>query len=78
MQQGACGIPIAPANVEGVEHAISAAICLGPERLRAMGLKGNEFLRRMRSWSSVARQTMDVYNQVIGKRSGHRFAVAHF
>lgn len=78
MQQGACGIPIAPANVEGVEHAISAAICLGPERLRAMGLKGNEFLRRMRSWSSVARQTMDVYNQVIGKRSRHRFAVAHF
>jgi len=77
MQQGACGIPIAPANAAGVEHAISAAIRLGPEGLRAMGMKGNEFVRRMRSWDSIASQTTAVYNQVIGKRSRQRFAVAH-
>lgn len=75
MQQADCGIPIAPANAPGVERTIAAAIAVGPERLRGMGLKGNEFVRRMRSWESIARQTTAVYDHVIGKRSHHKFAV---
>jgi hypothetical protein len=36
---------------------------LGAERLREMGIAGNEFMRKARSWDSVADQTAEVYLQ---------------
>ena len=77
MQQGTCGIPIARANAEALEHAISAAIHLGPERLQTMGLKGSEFIRQSRSWDSIARQTTAVYNQLVSRRLRQGIAPVH-
>ncbi len=68
IQQGACGIPIESPSSGSVADAISAAIDLGPERLRQMGIAGNKFIRKTRSWDSIARQTVQVYSQLaIGK-----------
>ena len=68
IQQGACGIPIESASSRSVADAISAAIDLGAERLRQMGIAGNNFIRKTRSWDSIARQTVQVYSQLaIGK-----------
>jgi len=64
MQRGACGIPIESPSSRAVADAISAAIDLGPEQLRQMGIAGNKFIRETRSWDSVARQTVQVYPQL--------------
>jgi len=69
IQQGACGIPIESPTSRSVAEAISVAINLGPERLREMGLAGNTFIRKTRSWSSIARHTALVYSQLaVGNR----------
>ena len=69
IQQGGCGIPIESPTSKSVAEAISVAVNLGPERLRQMGLAGNNFIRKTRSWNSIARNTVLVYSQLaVGNR----------
>jgi glycosyltransferase involved in cell wall biosynthesis len=64
IEQGGCGIPIAAATPDSVARAIEMAIALGPKRLQKMGIEGNRFLRRMRSWDVVAHRTLEVYSRL--------------
>jgi glycogen(starch) synthase len=64
IEQGGCGIPIAAATPDSVARAIETAIALGPRRLQKMGIEGNRFLRRTRSWDVVARRTVEVYSRL--------------
>ena len=56
-----CGIPILQASSEGVVRAIANAIEAGAEKLREMGEEGERYLSRNRSWSAIARRTIEVY-----------------
>jgi len=64
IDQGQCGIPIAAPSAEAVACAIAKAVQAGPERLHKMGIAGGEFIRKTRSWNSIARQTAQVYSQL--------------
>lgn len=71
LMESGCGISIRSATVQSVEEAILAAVEAGPERLRQMGIEGNQFIRKARSWDFVARQTAKVYSEVGADRSSH-------
>jgi glycogen(starch) synthase len=64
MQRGACGVPIMSASAEAVADAIAMAIDMGSERLQELGSRGYNFVRRTRSWESIARQTTAVYGSL--------------
>ena len=64
IEHGAGVIPIASPTVASVAQAISVAMQLGPERLEKMGIEGAEFIRKARSWESIAAQTASVYSQL--------------
>jgi glycosyltransferase involved in cell wall biosynthesis len=64
MQRGACGVPIMSASAEAVANAIATAIDMGSERLQELGSRGSNFVRRTRSWESIARQTTAVYSSL--------------
>ncbi len=70
IERGECGVPIAQPTVEAVSEAIAVAMGLGPERLHAMGIAGSQFVRKTRSWDSVARQTTAVYQKLAGSIAG--------
>jgi glycosyltransferase involved in cell wall biosynthesis len=63
-EQGCWGIPILSPTEQSVAQAIFAAIELGPERLQQMGIEGCEFMRKTRSWDSIARETAELYCQL--------------
>jgi len=64
IEQGSCGVPIAATTPDSIARAIETAIALGPKRLQKMGVEGNRFLRRTRSWDVVARRMLEVYSRL--------------
>jgi glycogen synthase len=64
IERGGCGIPIAAATPDSVASAIETTIRLCPKRLQEMGVAGNRFLRRTRSWDVVAGRTVEVYSRL--------------
>lgn len=60
------GILIETPTVEGLERAITAALNLGHEGLLQMGRDGGKYLRRSRSWESIACATREMYERLSG------------
>lgn len=53
-------------GVEPLVEALRAATALSDEERRAMGARGREYVRRF-EWSVIARDTIAVYNWIVGK-----------
>ena len=64
------GILIETPKVEGLELAITAALNLGHEGLQQMGIDGGKYLRRSRSWESIASATKEMYAKFSGRAEG--------
>lgn len=69
IEQCGCGIAIAEPSAESVAAAISKAIQLGQDKLRKMGIEGNEFIRKTRSWDTIAHQTADLYSSLLPNKA---------
>jgi glycosyltransferase involved in cell wall biosynthesis len=69
IEQAKCGISISSPTVQSVTETILAAVEAGPERLRQMGIEGNQFVRETRSWDFVAHQTSVLYRQLASGRA---------
>jgi glycosyltransferase involved in cell wall biosynthesis len=62
-----CGWSVIP-TVDGITAGLEVATASNPATLRAMGEKGQEFIRQDFAWSNVAKQFIDAYEALLMKK----------
>ena len=66
IDNGRTGILVPPGDAEALAAAIKALL-LDPERCLAMGAAASESIRTNFTWERTARETLDVYSEVLSK-----------
>jgi glycosyltransferase involved in cell wall biosynthesis len=67
LESESCGLWVND-SVEALAEGMNCLMALSPEERRAMGARGREWMKRDFSWESVAKQMIELYENVIAKR----------
>jgi glycosyltransferase involved in cell wall biosynthesis len=69
IEDGRTGVLVPPGDADALTDAIKSLIA-DPERCARMGAAASEHMRTHFTWERTARMTVDLYEEVLGRRAG--------